>query len=208
VPVALVTYEDTNGASGVLPAGGIEWMQAGRGVWHSGGIGEQGRVQGFQLWVALPPHLELGPSVSIYQGAADLQTAGPARVLLGSHGGATSPIESPSDINYLAVRLQAGERWCYVPPAAHDVLWVALGKGTVRTPDDISHGELAIFAPGHQPVEFVAETDAEFMLGSAARHPHNLVLGTYSVHTNADALAAGERRIREIYDDLVQAGRF
>src|SRR6202047_329229 len=32
-----VRYEDTNGATGLLPAGGIEWMRAGGGVWHGGG---------------------------------------------------------------------------------------------------------------------------------------------------------------------------
>src|SRR5882757_3573810 len=42
-------YEDTTGAKGVLPSGGIEWMRAGGGVWHGGG-GGQGRVRGFQLW--------------------------------------------------------------------------------------------------------------------------------------------------------------
>ena len=31
-----VGYEDTNGATGLLPAGGIEWMRAGAGVWHGG----------------------------------------------------------------------------------------------------------------------------------------------------------------------------
>src|SRR6266853_415754 len=59
-----VRYEDTNGATGLLRAGGIEWMQAGGGVWHGGGAGEPGRTRGFQLWIALPPELELGPSES------------------------------------------------------------------------------------------------------------------------------------------------
>src|ERR1700694_4717609 len=62
-----VRYEDTNGATGLWPAGGIEWMRAGGGVWHGGGAGEPGRTRGFQLWIALPPNLELGPSVSLYQ---------------------------------------------------------------------------------------------------------------------------------------------
>src|SRR5271156_4747884 len=57
-----VAYEDTNGATGVLRAGGVEWMRAGKGLWHAGGVGDPGRTRGFQLWVALPPHLELGPS--------------------------------------------------------------------------------------------------------------------------------------------------
>src|SRR6185369_12556446 len=34
-----VTYEDTNGATGILRAGAVEWMRSGKGVWHSGGAG-------------------------------------------------------------------------------------------------------------------------------------------------------------------------
>jgi redox-sensitive bicupin YhaK (pirin superfamily) len=204
-----IGFEDTNGARGLLSAGGVEWMRAGSGVWHGGGAGEPGRARGFQLWVALPPHLELGPSVSQYQSADDVPVAGPARVLLGAYEGARSAIESPSDINYLAVRLAPGERWRYAPPAGHDMLWIAVGKGAVYTPDLAAHGELAVFAHGQAPVDFVAEadTDTEFMLGSAAPHPHDLVLGYYSVHTSAEALARGEQRIREIRADLVRQGR-
>ena len=90
-----VSYEDTNGAFGLLAAGGVEWMRAGQGVWHGGGAGESGRTRGFQVWVALPRHLELGPSVSIYQSAEDVRVAGPARVLLGAYGAATSAIQAP-----------------------------------------------------------------------------------------------------------------
>src|ERR1700730_12108183 len=43
-----VSYEDTNGATGLLPAGGVEWMQAGGGVWHGGRAGEPGRTRGVQ----------------------------------------------------------------------------------------------------------------------------------------------------------------
>jgi redox-sensitive bicupin YhaK (pirin superfamily) len=202
-----VGFEDTNGSGGLLPAGGVEWMRAGSGVWHGGGPGAPGRTRGFQLWVALPPHLELGPSVSLYQGADDVPVAGPARILLGSYDGASSAIESPSDINYLAVRLSTGERWRYVPPAGHDVLWIAVGKGAVDTPDRVGHGELAVFAPGQGAVDFTAETETEFVLGSAVPHRHDLALGYYSVHTSAEALAKGEQRIREIHADLVTQGR-
>jgi len=37
-----VSFEDTNGGTGLLQAGGVEWMQAGGGVWHGGGAGEPG----------------------------------------------------------------------------------------------------------------------------------------------------------------------
>ena len=42
-----VRYEDTNGAAGILRAGGVEWMYAAKGAWHSGGAGDPGRTRGF-----------------------------------------------------------------------------------------------------------------------------------------------------------------
>src|SRR6266478_315846 len=202
-----VSYEDTNGATGVLPAGGVEWMRAGGGVWHGGGAGQPGRTRGFQLWIALPPKLELGPSVSLYQSPDAIQHDGPASVLLGSHGSATSAIEAPSPINYLAVRLKEGERWRYQPPAGHTVLWVAVGSGAVAVPDELRQGDLAAFEPSNGAIEFKARTDAELVVGSAVRHDHDLVLGHYSVHTSADALREGEARISAIKARLVREGR-
>ena len=202
-----VSYEDTTGARGTMGAGGVEWMRAGRGAWHGGGPGESRLTRGFQLWLALPPDLELGPSLSLYQSAEEIPTAGPARILLGSYRGARSAIEAPSDVNYLAVRLEAGERWEYHPPAGHEVLWIAVGKGKVRVPERIRHGAVAIFEPGDDPIEFVAETETEFVLGSAVSHPHDLITGRYSVHTSKEALAQGEKRIRDLHGELVRSRR-
>jgi redox-sensitive bicupin YhaK (pirin superfamily) len=202
-----VHYEDTNGATGILPAGGVEWMQAGGGVWHGGGDGPSGRTRGFQLWIALPPALELGPSETIYQGPADVAHAGPAAVLLGSYGAATSAIPAPAPINYFAVRLKKGERWRYQPPAGHTVLWTAIGRGSVAVPDELAEGEIVAFSPGSDAVEFAALADTELMVGSAVPHPHELVLGYYSVHTSPDALREGEARIAAIRSRLIQEGR-
>src|SRR6267154_1971100 len=89
-----VSYIDPDDARGTLPAGGIEWMQAGRGMWHGGGLDKTGRTRGFQLWIALPPKLELGPTMSIYQAPEDVPQDGSARVLLGSYGFASTAIAS------------------------------------------------------------------------------------------------------------------
>src|SRR5258706_3590211 len=120
-----VRYEDTNGATGVLPAGGVEWMRAGGGVWHGGGSGEPGPARGFPPWIALPPELELGTSESVYLAPEVIPHDGPARVLLGSYGTATSAIKSPSPMNYLAVHLKLVERWSHQLPAIHTVFWLA-----------------------------------------------------------------------------------
>ncbi len=145
--------------------------------------------------------------MSLYQSPDAIQHDGPASVLLGSYGSATSAIEAPSPINYLAVRLKEGERWRYQPPAGHTVLWVAVGSGAVAVPDALRQGDLAAFEPSNGAIEFKARTDAEFVLGSAVPHDHDLVLGYYSVHTSADALREGETRISAIRARLVQEGR-
>jgi redox-sensitive bicupin YhaK (pirin superfamily) len=201
------SYEDTNGATGILSADGVEWFKAAHGAWHGGGAGTAGRARGFQLWIALPPEHELGPVESLYQAPEEVKHAGPARVLLGTHGGVTSQIKSPASINYLAVRLEAGESWRYQPPAGHTVGWVALAKGRLLAPEPVEAGELAVFEPSNGAIDFRAEADTEFVLGSAVPHPYDLVLGYYSVHTSAAALQAGEKRITEIKHRLQKEGR-
>jgi len=199
-------YEDSTGASGTMAAGAVEWMRAGGGVWHTGhAVGA--RMRGYQLWVALPPALENAPAQSRYLGAERFSTHGPARVILGALGAARSPINAPSAMNYFDVRLRAGEVWRYEPPADHDVAWIAVHEGRVLTPEPVAAGELAVFAEGVAPIAFRAQNDASFVLGSAARHPHGLVLGNYSVHTDVAALALGEEGIRRIGADLHRAGK-
>jgi redox-sensitive bicupin YhaK (pirin superfamily) len=202
-----ISYEDTNGATGLLPAAGLEWMRAGGGVWHGGGAGEPGRTRGFQLWIALPPELELGTSESVYLAPEVIPHDGPARVLVGSYGTATSSIKAPSPMNYLAVHLKAGERWSYQPPAEHTVLWTAVGMGSVLVPDELQQGELMAFTPSNASIEFEAQSDAEFVLGSAVPHGYDLVLGSHSVHTSSQALREAEARISEIQTRLIQHDR-
>jgi redox-sensitive bicupin YhaK (pirin superfamily) len=202
-----VRYIDPDNVEGTLAAGGVEWMQAGRGMWHGGGLDKAGRTRGFQLWIALPPVFELGPTVSVYQAPEAVPQDGPARVLLGSYGSASSAIVSPSPINYLAVHLKAGERWRYEPPTGHTVLWTSVASGAVSVPDELRHGDLAAFEPSSQAVEFQARTDAEFVLGSAVPHQYDLVLGSHSVHTTPAALRNAQAHISAMRTRLIQEGR-
>ena len=57
-------------------------------------------------------------------------------------------------------------------------------------------------------IDFHAETDTEFVLGSAAPHAHDLVPGACSVHTSSATLRAGERRLNEIQHRLQNESRF
>ena len=205
-------YEDTTGEQGTLLGGGVEWMRAGNGVWHTGGPAPGvKRVRGFQLWVALPASEENAPAQSMYLAPSQVPQEGPARVLLGRYGAAQSAIAAPAPINYLAVQLKDGERWSYVPPAGHTVGWVAVNEGALEAGDDrggpIGSGELAVFEESSAVIDFVARGDTSFVLGSAAKHPHELVMGHYSVHTSRATLDQGEAEIRRIGARLRQDGR-
>lgn len=202
-----VTYEDTTGKKGVLPAGGVEWMRAGNGVWHTGAPVDDSPMSGFQLWVALPASEENALAESIYLAPSDVPQEGPARVLLGRYGAAQSPIPAPADMNYLAVRLKDRQHWRYTPPAGHSVAWLAVNGGQLEANEMIGTGELAVFEESEQPIDFVAEGDTSFVIGSAVKHPHELVMGYYSVHTSKAALAKGEAEIQRIGARLRSEGR-
>ncbi|MCI0671048.1 MAG: pirin family protein [Myxococcaceae bacterium] len=196
-----VRIAETTGKNDVLPKGSIEWMRAGNGVWHTGEVGP-GDTKVFQLWVALPPELENGPSQSHYVMPDEVPTDGRVRVILGTYAGMTSPIAAPSMMTYLLVSLEDGERWTYTPPEGHDVAWVAVSDGVLRAASRVPSGEMAVFAKGPEPIDFIADGATRFVLGSARTHPHELVLGSYSVHTSEDALRKGEAEIRRIGNEL------
>jgi redox-sensitive bicupin YhaK (pirin superfamily) len=205
-----VRFEDPQAGEGTIGYGGVEWLRAGGGVWHGKELsaGASSRVQGFQLWLALPPELENAASESQYIKSESMKSVGPAHVIVGTHHGVASPVRAPAGINYLLVTLRAGEEWVYQPPPRHSVGWLAIARGQLDAGENLVAGELAVFEHSEQSIVLKArgETETVFVLGSAIPHHHALHLGYYSVHTSAAALARGELRIAELGRALAAAG--
>jgi redox-sensitive bicupin YhaK (pirin superfamily) len=195
-----VRFQETTGRDGLLPEGGVEYMQAGNGVWHTGEA-EPGLTKVFQLWVALPPELENAPFVSRYAMPDEVPAAGPVRVILGEYDGMKSPIPAPP-MTYLQVNLKDGDRWSYRPASGHDVAFVAVSEGLLHASSDVRAQEIAVFERSEHAIDFVSAGDTRFVIGSARKHPYELALGNYSVHTSQEALARGEAEIRRIGKQL------
>jgi redox-sensitive bicupin YhaK (pirin superfamily) len=88
------------------------------------------------------------------------------------------------------------------------VAWIYPYKGSLRAQGQpVALKELAVLEEGDSALGFEASGDTGFVLGSAVKHPHDLVLGYYSVHTSAQALEAGEAEIRRIGERLRASGR-
>lgn len=196
------SYGDSTGKSGTLRPRSVEWMRAGRGVWHGGTVPPGQRLRGFQLWVALAPPLELALPESHYVDVDTVPGDGRVRVLLGSHGALRSPIPYPEAVTYLHVRLADGERWTYSPALSHDVAWLAVSEGSLLAGGSPLRREMAVFEEGNSPITVTARGDAEFVIASAVKHPYPLVMGDYSVHTSRSNLLLGETGIAEVASSM------
>ena len=110
-------------------------------------------------------------------------------------------------MTYLQVKLERRRALAYQPPRGHDVAWVAVAEGALRRRQrESTRARSRSSSHRKTAIDFVAEGDTRFVLGSAAPHPHELVLGNYSVHTSAEALQRGEAEIRRIGRELRDNG--
>lgn len=203
-----VTYEDTTGQDGVVRSTGLEWMRAGGGTWHKGALHPHGpTVTGFQLWVALPPGMEDGDAEGLYIEPDAVPQVGNVRVLLGEYEGAKNPIPAPSPMLYVDVELDAGESWRFDPPQGHTTAWVFVYSGSAKVASEPVEQELVLLDASDEAFEVVATKPTRFLMGCALTLDQPLVLGRYSVHTNAASLRKGEANIDEIGRRLRADGR-
>ena len=71
-----VTFDDPRAGHGTIGYGGVEWVRAGIGMWHGKELSAatSPMIQGFQLWIALPPELEHAEPEAQYIGADQMPT--------------------------------------------------------------------------------------------------------------------------------------
>lgn len=211
-----VQYEDTTGHSGVLPAGGLEWMNAGGGAWHRGSFAGPGHAQGFQLWVAMSPEVENAPAMGQYVAPEEVPRlswdGGELLVLLGElalnevrhpkdeWNSGKSPIQSHQDMVYAVLKLAPGARWRHTPPSSHTVAWVFPFDGAATVQGEEAEHALHVLGPEGDLLlgNPSATKPARILIGTARPHHHPLVLGRYSIHTSREALRHGEAGIRAI----------
>lgn len=170
-------HRDSAGNEGLLENGGAQWMVAGAGVVHSEmPEQEDGRMEGFQLWLNLPaadkmtaPWYRDMPAAAIPTVALD--NGGTVRVLAGaSHGVAgavTRPVTEPI---YLDVHLPAGQQFRQALPAGHNAFVyvyrgeVSIGEGSEKAVVESQRMGVLDDAGKADGVIVNAESDARFLL--------------------------------------------
>jgi redox-sensitive bicupin YhaK (pirin superfamily) len=177
IDLATVTYlfegelvhRDSLGSVQVIRPGDINWMHAGSGIVHSERTPsvlreQESRIEGLQLWVALPKAAEQTLPRFDHYPVARLpgwdREGIRARILAGSAYGATSPVATASNTLYVDVLLEPGTVLT-VPRAEERSAYVARGSVFCGR-DRLEESELGVFVPGSDPV-IRAETAARIL---------------------------------------------
>jgi quercetin 2,3-dioxygenase len=122
-------HRDSAGHEGLLQNGGVQWMTAGRGVVHSE-LPEQedGRMEGFQLWLNLPAKDKMTePWYQDFQAPQipELLTSAGVRVRViagSSHGVAGAMQRAHTEPLYLDLHFEAAADFEQILPADHNAL--------------------------------------------------------------------------------------
>ncbi len=167
-------HGDNQGNSGLLQAGSVQWMTAGRGILHSEmPEQENGRMWGFQLWVNLPARAKL--TAPRYQDIPPsdipvVTTPGGQRlkVIAGEFHGARGPIENiEAEPVYVDLELAAGGRETLALPAGHNAfVYCYEGAVDVGTDDSARIGQrlLAVLSAGDEVTIAAADGPAKVIV--------------------------------------------
>jgi redox-sensitive bicupin YhaK (pirin superfamily) len=202
-----VEHEASTSKIDLVEREGVEWVVAGGGIWHRGKVIKGDRAEGFQLWFALPPEAENSEPSSQFISPHEVLQVGPVRLLHGQYLEHKSLIHSPVQAHLMFVKLTAGDVWSYQPLNNNKVAWSFLQSGSMSVNGENIEKEFVVFEESTDELIFQAITDCAFLFGAAVKHNYDLVLGSHSVHSNAQALANGKARINEIGEQLHRDGK-
>ena len=199
-------HRDNKGNEGLLTAGSVQWMTAGRGIVHSEmPEQEQGLMQGFQLWLNLPAkdkmtaprYKDIAPErIPVVEPAPGVS----AKVIAGELAGVNGPVEAgATEPFYADFRLQVGAVVDVALPAGHNAFaYVYEGAAEVGG-QALERGTIAVLTAGDS-VRLATDHGARLILvaGKPLREPV-AKYGPFVMNTTDE--------LREAFADY-QAGRF
>lgn len=177
-------HRDSAGHEGLLENGGVQWMTAGRGVIHSEiPQQEEGRMEGFQLWLNLPARDKMMEPWYRDFAAGELprfltENGVDVTVIAGSsHGVAGAVSRETTQPFYLDLHLPAGARFEQALPEGHNAfLYVYRGALQVQG-QSVPPQRMAILANDGDGVVIEAEQATRALL--VAGRPLNEPIAQY-----------------------------
>lgn len=170
-------HKDSVGNEGVIDAGGIQWMNAGRGIIHEEmPEQEEGLLQGFQLWVNLPAIEKM--SAPNYQDIqpdsvpmAHIQNAD-VKVLAGAIEGVQGPVKTTAvSPTFLDVALKSGPSEIAMNSDESAFIYVyegdvVINKGEQGNETILEQGELGVLSQKGTQLCVSTDTECKFIVVS------------------------------------------
>ena len=170
-------HKDSVGNEGVIDAGGIQWMNAGRGIIHEEmPEQEEGLLQGFQLWVNLPAVEKM--SAPNYQDiqpdsvpTVHIQNAD-VKVLAGAIEGVQGPVKTTAvSPTFLDVALKSGPSEIAMNSDESAFIYVYEGDVVVNKGDQgnettLEQGELGVLSQKGTQLCVSTDTECKFIVVS------------------------------------------
>jgi redox-sensitive bicupin YhaK (pirin superfamily) len=193
-------HRDNAGHEGLLQNGGVQWMTAGRGIVHSE-LPEQedGRMEGFQLWLNLPARDKMNPpwyrdiqSDAIPEFVTDEGVS--VRAIAGaSHGVQGAMQREVTQPLYLDLQLPAGSSFRQALPAKHNAFVYVFGGELTIGDKKVPAQRMAILANGddRDGVVLSADTPSRALLIAGAPLNEPIVqYGPFVMNTQQEIIQA------------------
>jgi redox-sensitive bicupin YhaK (pirin superfamily) len=191
-----ISHKDSAGHECVIDAGGVQWMNAGRGLVHeelSSAQFEQrgGPMEILQLWINLPSRLKMSePSFLGLQKnqipvlEKDLVQI---QVIAGELEGAQGPFKPSTDISIFTIFLKAHGKAEFKVPSQRNILFYVV-RGAIRVNDlEVANTILVEFESRGDTLSIEALSDSFILLGHAEPYGEPVVFGgPFVMNTEAE----------------------
>ncbi|MCL5271909.1 MAG: pirin family protein [Gammaproteobacteria bacterium] len=193
-----ITHEDNKGHKGVINAGDVQWMTAGKGIVHSEmPSSSTGRLQGLQLWLNLPATEKMtepqyqeqtsdqfpvetdasGLQVKVIAGSTDKGTRSPIKA------GVTKPL-------FLDIQLPEGTTFIQNVTKKSQVVLFVLSGVVIVEDAHITKGVLAAFTEGETLVIKGLETSQCLLIAATKLKEPIVRHGPFVMNTPEEIIQA------------------
>lgn len=195
-----ISHEDNHGHKGLIGAGDVQWMTAGRGIIHAEMPQKAPQLTGLQLWLNLPaadkmkaPNYHEVPSSQLPVEYSDEGVI--VKVIAGeTASGTRSPITGiATEPLFLDIKLPAGQQWRQKIPLSHQALVFVLEGEVEIAQQTVMRHKMALLTAGEQ-VTLQAHAEPTHCLLIAAKKLHEPIarLGPFVMNTQQEVLQALE----------------
>lgn len=195
-------HRDSAGNEGLLQNGGVQWMTAGRGLVHSElPEQEQGRMEGFQLWLNLPAQDKMcTPGYRDFQ-SSDIpefttDDGVTARIIAGASHGVQGAMQRDITLPlYLDLHFTQASQFIQLLPASHNA-FVYVYRGELKIGETVvPQQRMAILENGAEYDGIVLQADGPARALLIAGQPLNEPIAQYGpfvMNTNEQVFQAVE----------------